>query len=251
MSVTLGALAAPFCAAAARLAPRRQLERPVKSSASPSERRDLAEGRRGAGALRDGSRLPRRRQDRDARRHAGDRAAPATWWPPDRATSACRSKARGQFAAATSISSRPPPTPAARLLKGRASPDRRLRPQEGGNDSRRPARPRAALARAGAQPVRLCRAQGRRRRRHHRDAGRGRPGGRDRAAGGTARAPRREGSRGRAAGDLARRGAPGHGDGAIVVRPRAPVPSEAARALAASRFRHPHLRGALHHSRRQ
>ena len=96
--------------------------------------------------------------------------------------------------------------------------DRRLRPQEGRERrGRRPPRARPALARSRAQPARLCRSQGRRRRRHHRDAGRARPGRRHRPAGGAARPPRREGSRRRAAGDLAGRSARLEGHGAAVV----------------------------------
>ena len=74
-----------------------------------------------------------------------------------------------------------------------------------------------ARARSRAQPARLCRPQGRCRRRHHGDACRARPGRRHRPAGGAACPSRREGSRRRAAGDLARRGAQLEGDGPVVV----------------------------------
>ena len=178
--------------------------------------------------------------------------APATSWRGSiRRTSSCRSKAPRP-----SLPPRPPISPRRRPISSatrRCSTrgyrlGRRLRPQEGGEGrSRRPARARQARARSRAQPARLCRPQGRRRRRHHGDAGRARPGRRDRPGGGAARPSRREGSRGRAARDLARRGAQVERDGAAVVGPRPQLRGAAARALAAGRCRDPHLCGALHH----
>ena len=128
--------------------------------------------------------------------------------------------------------------------------DRGVRPQESGEGrSRRPPRARQARARSRSQPARLCRSQGRRGRRDHRDVGGSRPGRRHRAGGGAPRPPRREGSRGRAARDVARRGAQVARDGAAMVRSRPQLRGAAARALAAGRRRHPHLCRALHHRR--
>ena len=65
------------------------------------------------------------------------------------------------------------------------------------------------------------------------------------------RPSRREGGGGGAAGDRARRSARGQGHGAAVVGSRPQLRRPPARALAAGRPSHPHLRGALHHPRRQ
>ena len=250
-----------FCSPAARPTPRPRpsSDRPVQVQrvAFESERRRARVRRRGAGALRDRSRLPRRRQDRRrASSMSAIACAPATWWRGSiRRTSTLQvESAEAELAAATSnLAQAAADLERYTTLKRTGLRlDRRLRPQEGGEGrGRRPARARQARARSRAQSARLCRSQGRRRRRDHGDAGRGRPGRRDRPGGGAARPSRREGSRGRAARDLARRGAQVEGDRAAVVGPRPQLHGAAARALAAGRRRDPHLRGALHHRGRR
>ena len=127
---------------------------------------------------------------------------------------------------------------------------RRLRTQESGEGrGGGPARTRAAGARPRSQPARLCGAQGRGRRRHHRDPRRARAGRRHRTGGRAACAPRRDGSRCRAAGDLAWRGARIAGDGQTLGRAGTAVRRAAARTVAASRPADPHLCGALHRSK--
>ncbi len=113
-------------------------------------------------------------------------------------------------------------------LKARGfASDRRVRSQDGGEGrGGRTHRAGAPRARSFAQPVELCRAEGRRRGRDHRDFGRARPGRGARPAGRPARASRGEGGGDRAAGDLARRGARrrgrrcGYGPSRTAVSPR-------------------------------
>ncbi len=64
------------------------------------------------------------------------------------------------------------------------------RKQAANDEAEGPADAGAARARSRAQSARLCRAQGRRRRRHHRNARRARPGRRHRPGGGAARPSR-------------------------------------------------------------